>query len=110
LELLTIQNELLTGMEQQELVSMLKEEDLLGLFKLATPVFGITIGKELAYIIYHVLKLKLAGFKDLKAPKDSILPRFGCFHGVEEEESPFSTACPLYEDLNLEEIPLFAEK
>lgn len=68
----------------------------MGLYKQVIPVFGNTIGKELSFVIYHILKQKLAGFRELRAPKDNILPRFDCFQGYEDEESPFNTACPLY--------------
>jgi hypothetical protein len=57
----------LTQREQQELLAMLrKEEELLGLIREAVPVFGITVSKELVFAIYHLLKLKLEGFRELR--------------------------------------------
>ena len=39
------------------MVNILKEEEeLIGYLKELTAVFGVTIGKELTYIIYHILK------------------------------------------------------
>lgn len=102
LELLTLHNGLLTEKEQQELLRTLKEEgELMEFLKQLAPVFGIAIGKELVYAIYHILKLKLAGFRELQTPKDTILPRLNCFQGFEDEENAFTTACPLYDDLNI---------
>lgn len=62
---------------------MKEEEELVGLLKTLTPAFGVIIGRELTYIIYHILKLKIASFRELKAPQDMILPRLDCFHGFE---------------------------
>lgn len=90
---------------------MLKEDDeLVGFIKVLTPVFGVTIGKELTYVSYQILKRKLADFKALTTPKNNFLPRFDCFQGMEDEENLILTSCATYDDINLEEIPGFAEK
>lgn len=90
---------------------MLKEdEELIGFIKELTPVFGVTISKELTYAAYQILKRKLADFKVLTAPKNNFLPRIDCFQGMEDEENLILTSCATYDDINLEEIPAFAEK
>lgn len=90
---------------------MLKEDDeLVGFIKELAPAFGVTVGKELTYAAYQILKHKLADFKALTAPKNNFLPRFECFQGMEDEESLILTNCATYDDINLEEIPGFAER
>jgi len=43
---------------------MIKEEDeLIGMLRKITPVFGRTVGKELIYIIHEILKVKLPLFR-----------------------------------------------
>lgn len=64
---------------------MMKENDeLVGFIKELAPVFGVTIGKELTYASYQILKKKLADFKVLTAPKNNFLPRLECFQGMED--------------------------
>lgn len=86
MEALAGHNELLSQREQQELLGWLRrEEELVGLLREAVPVFGITVGKEVVFAVYHLLRVKLEEFKTIRDPKPSILPRFDCFFGFEEE-------------------------
>lgn len=63
-----------------------KEDELVGLLKELAPVFGITVGKEVVYAIVQLLRIKLEGFKALTEIKATILPKFSCFQGFEDEE------------------------
>lgn len=38
---------------------MEKEEGVIGLLREAPGIFGITVTKEIVYVVYHLLKLKL---------------------------------------------------
>lgn len=83
-----MRNELLSQSEQEELLNVLKKEDeLVGLLREVAPVFGITVGKEVVYAIVQLLRLKMEGFKALTEVKSTILPKFSCFQGFEEEEA-----------------------
>ena len=89
---------------------MKEDDELVGFIKELAPVFGVTIGKELTYASYQILKRKWADFKALTAPKNNFLPRLECFQGMEDSENLILTNCTTYDDINLEEIPYFAEK
>lgn len=105
-------NELLSEREKRELANYMREEtDLVGFLDHLPPLFGLTVSKELVYIAYHVLKAKLQLFREFNTNRESLLPRFQCFQGFEEEgELTLRTASAVYEELNTDEVAQFAEE
>jgi hypothetical protein len=61
-----------------------QEEELMGLLREVVPVFGITVGKEVALAVYHLLRNKLKSFQTAISSKETLIPRFDCFFGYEE--------------------------
>ena len=66
LESIVMNNDLMS----QEMVKWLccemeKEEGLIGLLKEVPRTFGLTVGKEIVYVIYHILHAKIKAFKAL---------------------------------------------
>lgn len=85
LEGLVGENFLLAGAEKQEIFEILAaEEELVGLLKHLTPSFGLTVAKELVYVMYQILKAKYLPFRKLIECKDTIIPKFNCFQGFED--------------------------
>lgn len=77
----------------------------------APGIFGITVTKEIVYVVYHLLKLKLEVFRKLLQSKEPIIPKMNCFMDCEGEFLELmGTSCPVYEDVSLEEVVTFAEE
>ena len=74
--------------------------DVQSMLKLIIPAFGITVGKEIAYVFYHLLRLKLQAYKTFISLKQEIIPKFNCFIDFSEEIVDSGMSSPVYEDLN----------
>ena len=62
------------------LLSILEKEDgMIGLLKEVPKNFGLTVAKEIVYVIYHILQSKFKEFKNITQSKESIIPKLPCF-------------------------------
>ena len=70
LETIIVHNELLTAdMIKYVCGAMEKEDGLIGLLREAPVIFGLTVTKEIVYVVYYLLKLKLTAFNSLLTSK-----------------------------------------
>ncbi len=72
--------------------------------------FGLTVAKELVYVIYHILHQKIEKFHQLIRSKEPLIPKMQCLQDFCDDLLPcLATSCPVYEEINLEEVICFAE-
>jgi len=64
---------------------------------LVVPSFGLTVGKEIVFAMYQILSSKLMSFSNIIESKDTIIPKFNCFQGFEDNFTLLQTSCPVYE-------------
>ena len=82
----------------------------MGFLKEVPKSFGITVAKEIVYVIYHILHSKIHDFHELIVIKEPIIPKFPRFQDYGDELNQLASSCPVYEDVSIEEVVAFAEK
>lgn len=94
-----------------EIRELLEREDgLIGLLKEAPNSFGLTVAKELVYVIYYILHQKIEKFHELIKSKEPLIPKMNCLQDFCDDLLPcLATSCPVYEEISLEEVICFAE-
>ena len=56
-----------------------KEEGLLALIRQAPNALGLTVAKEIVYVIYYIYSKKVNAFKQLLKANELFLPKMQCF-------------------------------